>query len=84
MKVSVIVGRNGSVLATMLHAGEKTTGSPEISFTVTKGQRVQEIELPSGLEEQLEDELHQTVRRQIKGGHPKTKKKAQKKSRKAR
>jgi hypothetical protein len=84
MKVSVIVGRRGSVLATMLHAGEKAADLPEISFTVTKGQKLQEIELPPGLKEQLEDELHQTVKRKIKGSRPKTKHKAEKKSRKTR
>jgi hypothetical protein len=82
MKVSVVVGRSGSILATMRHDGEKTPGSPEIVFTAAKGQTVHELELPSRLDEQLEDELHQTVRRQIKRSRTKTGKKAGKKSRK--
>jgi hypothetical protein len=84
MKLSVIIGRNGNVLATMRHDGEKSEGSPDISLTAAKGQKVHEIELPSGLEEQVEDELHRTVKRQIKGSGTKTKKKAGKGSRKKR
>jgi hypothetical protein len=80
MKMSVIVGRNGSVLATMRHDGEKSAGSPEIVFSAAKGQAVRELELPSALDElPSADELHKALRRHIKGGASKAKKKGKKK-----
>jgi hypothetical protein len=66
MKISILVGQNGEVLATVRQPVPGAPGSPtlpQFGLIPSQGQTLREIELPPALETiQSAEELHQALK----------------------
>lgn len=64
MKITVVTGRDGKVLATIRQPKGDLKGGPRFGFIAREpGQKVYEIELPSNMEKmQSPEELHRALR----------------------
>lgn len=72
MKITVLTGRDGNVLATIRQPTEEIKGGPRFGFTPREpGLKVHEIELPSHLEKmESAAELHRALKEHLERTKP--------------
>ena len=68
MKISVVTGKGGEVVATLRHDEKaRKKNSPTAGFIPARGQKLHELELPSALEDvKSAEELHQALKAHLK------------------
>jgi hypothetical protein len=72
MKISVVTGKGGAIVATLRHNGDQQKGFPKAGFIPARGQTLHEIDLPPELESlDSAEELHRALKARLKKTPPK-------------